>query len=190
MEHLEGEQYSQYPVEKNPRAYMSMRDYRNPPWVSAPSYMVRPQYAPPPHSHSTSPMEEAILNLTKLVGNFVEAHKTINAQFSQKIDTMENNVNKRIDGLQSEMEQKFDNLQRSISKLAQQHAHKEGENPEGGCLIDTMVEEQCQQQGLFESSYICAAVCPWEKDEEILPLLSKENSGEGAVEKHQEHKLP
>ena len=67
-----------------------------------------------------NPMEEAILNLTKLVGNFVEAQKTINAQLSQKIDTMENNVNKRIDGLQSEMEHKFDNLQYSISRLTNQ----------------------------------------------------------------------
>ena len=32
MEHLEGEQYSQYPMERNLRAYMSMRDYRNLPW--------------------------------------------------------------------------------------------------------------------------------------------------------------
>ena len=52
------------------------------------------------------------------------------------------------------------------------------------------MEEQCQQQGLSESSYNCAAVCPWEKKEEILPLLSKEDNGEGAVEGHQEHKLP
>ena len=73
MEYLEGEKHYQYPVERNPRTYMSMRDYRNPPWMSAPSYMVPPQYAPPPHPQSTSPMEEAILNLTKLVGNFVEA---------------------------------------------------------------------------------------------------------------------
>ena len=28
----EGEQYSEYPVETNLRAYMSMRDYRNIPW--------------------------------------------------------------------------------------------------------------------------------------------------------------
>ena len=165
MEHLEGEQYSEYSVERNSSAYMSMRDYRNlpqhgqhlmkrnpnacrsmrdyrnPPWVSAPSYMVPPtnapygnafnpswgnhtnsswdpkppQYAPPPHPQyaslsqpqppqSTSPMEQAILNLTKLVGDFVEEKKTINAQLSQKIDTMENIVDKRIDGLQSEME--------------------------------------------------------------------------------------
>ena len=94
---------------------MSMRDYRNPPWVSTPSYMVPPQYAPPPFPQSTCPMEEAILNLTKLVGNFMEAQKTINAQLSHKIDTMENNINKRIDGLQSEMEHKFDNLQCSVS---------------------------------------------------------------------------
>ena len=53
-----------------------------------------------------------------------------------------------------------------------------------------MVEEQCQQQGLSEFSYICAAVCPWEKKEKILPLLSKEDSGEGAVEEHQENNLP
>ena len=170
---------------------MSMRDYRNPPWVSSPSYMVPPQYAPPPHPQSTSPMEEAILNLTKLVGNFVEAHKTINAQLCQKIDTMENNVNKRIDGLQSEMEHKSDNQQYSISKLAsQQHAHQEGENPEEECLSDTIVDEQCQQQGSSESLGICAAVYPWEKKEEILPLLSKEGSGKGAVEDHQEHNLP
>ena len=69
-----------------------------------------------------------MLNLTKLVGNFVETQKTINAQLSQKIDTMENNVNKRIDGLQSEMKHKFDNLPCSISKLAQQHDHQEEES--------------------------------------------------------------
>ena len=89
MEYLEGEQHYQYPVERNPRTYMSMRDYRNTPWVSAPSYMVPPQYAPPLHPKSTSPMEEAILNLTKLVGNFVEVQKTINAQLSQNLGIFE-----------------------------------------------------------------------------------------------------
>ena len=101
----EGEQYSEYSMERNPKAYMSMRDYRSLPWhnqqplgripntyrsmkdyrnqwMSAPFYMVPPQYAPPPHPQSTSPMEEAILNLTKLVGNFVEVQKTINAQLN------------------------------------------------------------------------------------------------------------
>ena len=117
-------------------------------------------------------MDQAILDLTKLVGNFVEEHKKFNAQLSQRIHTVETSLNQKLDGLQremdhkldnlqSEIDQNFDNLQCSISKLAsQQHAHQEGENPEGECLSDTMVEEQCQQQGLSESSYICAAVCP------------------------------
>ena len=155
MEHLEGEQYSQYTMERNPVAYISMRDYRNLPWqnqqplginpnpsrsmrdyrnqwMSAPVYSVPSTYAPhaSPHFTSTpqppqppqptSPIEQAILNLTKLVGDFMGEQKTINAQLSQKICTTENNANKRIDGLQSEMEQKFDNLQYSISRLTNQ----------------------------------------------------------------------
>ena len=108
----------------------------------------------------------------------MEKQKAINAQLSQKIDTVENNVNKRIYGLQREIDHKFDNLQKSISRLAnQQHVYLEEENPEEECLIDTVVEEHCQQQlqeglienfaeyskGLSESSDIGAAVCPWEK---------------------------
>ena len=108
MEHLEGEQHCQYLVERNPNAYKSMRDYRNPPRMSVPSCMVPPttapygnaynpgwrnhlnlswgpepiQYAPLTHPQyasssqpqlpqSTSPVEQAILNLTELVGDFV-----------------------------------------------------------------------------------------------------------------------
>ena len=136
-------------------------------------------------------MELAILNLSKLVGDFVEEQKTINAQLSQKIDTMENIMDKRIDGLQSEMEHKFDNLQKSILRFADQHVHQEKESQEEECLSDTMVEEQCLQQlqeGLvenFESSNIGVVVCPWEKKEAISPLLTEE-----AVEEHQEHNLP
>ena len=77
------------------------------------------------------------------MGNFVRAQRTINAQLSQKIDTMENNVNKRIDGLQSEMEQKLDNLQYSISKLANQLVYQEEENLEGEWLTD---QEELMQE--------------------------------------------
>ena len=169
MEPPHEEQYNQ---ESNPRAYMTMRDYRNlawqnqqpwernpnPPrsmrdyrdhWMSAPSYMMPPQYTstpqPPQPPQLISPVEQAILDLTKLVGNVVEEQKKINALLSQKIDTIENNVNKRIDGLQSEMEHKLDNLQCSISKLAQHLDHSEEESQEEECLSDTMVEEQNQQ---------------------------------------------
>ena len=68
--------------------------------------------------------------------DFVEKHNTINAQLSQKIYTVENNVDKIIDGLQTEIEQKFDSLHKSISRLSnQQHV-----NPEEEYVIDTMVE--------------------------------------------------
>ena len=164
MEHLRGEQYSEYSVQSNPRAYMTLRDYRNLAWQNQqplgrnPNRSMRdstyappapPQYTstpqPPQPPQLISPVEQAILDLTKLVGNFVEAQRTINAQLSHKIDTMENNVNKRIDGLQIEMEQKLDNLQYSISKLANQLVHQEEDNPKEVCLSDTMVEEQCLQ---------------------------------------------
>ena len=152
----EGEQYSQYIMERNPRAYRSMRDYRDQ-WMSAPFYSVPPTYAPPssPYWASTpqsqppqliSPVEQAILNLTKLVGDIVEEQKKFTAQLSKKIHTVENFLNQKIDGLQSEMEHKFYNLQYSISRLANQHVHQEKESQEEECLSDTMVEEQCQQQ--------------------------------------------
>ena len=62
-------------------------------------------------------MEQAILNLSKVVGNFVEEQRGINVQLAQRIDTVENTLNKRIDGLESNLNQKIDNLQYSITKI-------------------------------------------------------------------------
>ena len=87
---------------------------------------------------------------------------------------MENSLNKRIDGLKSEMELKLDNLQYSISKLAQQLDHPKEYIQEEECLSDTMVEEQCQQHLLLESSYIGATVYTWEKNS---PMLTEKGSG-------------
>ena len=107
MEHLEGEQYSQYPMEGNSRGYMSMRDYRDH-WMSAPSYMVPPQYASlsqPQPPQPISLVEQAILDLTKLVGDAVGEQKKFNAQLSQKIYTVENPLEQTLDGFQSELGQ-------------------------------------------------------------------------------------
>ena len=92
---------------------------------------------------------------------FIEERKAVNVQANQKINTMESkidvverSVDKRIDGFQSEIDQKFDILQKSISKLAgQQHVHQEEGNPEGECMIDTMLGEKAQlhlQEELIE----------------------------------------
>ena len=72
------------------------------------------QPQPPP---SSSPVEQAILNLSKVVGNFVEEQKGINVQLAQRIDTVESTLNKRIDGLARNLNQRIDNLQYSITKI-------------------------------------------------------------------------
>ena len=79
-----------------------------------PQYGSSSQPQPPP---SSSPVEQAILNLSKVVDNFVEEQKGINAQLAQRIDTVESTLNKRIDGLESNLNQKIDNLQYSITKI-------------------------------------------------------------------------
>ena len=71
----------------------------------------------PQPSPSSSPVEQAILNLSKVVGNFVKEQKGINVQLAQRIDTVESTLNKRIDGLESSLKQKIDNLQYSITKI-------------------------------------------------------------------------
>ena len=90
----------------NPPAYV-------PPWA-------KPQFGSPSQSQqppTSSPVEQAILNLSKVVGNFVEEQKGINVQLAKRIDTVENTMNKRIDGLESNLNQKMDNLQYSITKI-------------------------------------------------------------------------
>ena len=196
MEHLGEEQYSEYLVERNPRAYMSMREYRDQ-WMSTPSYSVTPTYAPPPHPQyaswfhpqppqAISPIEQAILDLTKLVGDAVVEQKEFNAQLSEKIYTEENSLDQRLDGLNNDFEHEWDNLQDSIEDLIDQQQCP----PEEECQSGTMVEEPCLQQPQeslvenFESS-VGAAICLWEKKEATFPLTEK-SSGHETGEEPQE----
>ena len=226
MESPYGEQYSQ---EGNPRAYMTMRDYRNLPyqwqqpvernpnpprsmreyrdqWMSAPVYNVPSTYIPSasPHFTSTSQqqqppplslVEQAILNLSKQVDNFIEEQRVVTVQANQETETVESSLNKELDGFQSEIAQKLDILQESISKLAQQPDHKGEENPEDewtGTILGEQVQLQPQEelkmesveapeelQDALESS---VAFWPWRKEEEITTPLIEEGSKTKAVE--------
>ena len=97
----------------------------NPNWRNHPNLSWKPNppaYVPlgakqqfgsssqPQPSPSSSPVEQAILNLSKVVGDFVEEQKGINIQLAQRIDTVENTLNKKIDGLESSLNQRIDNL--------------------------------------------------------------------------------
>ena len=53
------------------------------------------------------------MNLSKVVEDFIGDQKAINAQLSQRIDSVE----RRMDGMQNDLSQNIDNLQYSISRL-------------------------------------------------------------------------
>ena len=77
------------------------------------------QQQPPP----SSPVEQAILNLSKVVSTFVEEQKVLNAQTNQKIERVESSLNKKIDRMHSE-------FQSSITMLSsQQQSSEKGEFP-------------------------------------------------------------
>ena len=181
MDHPYGKQYGQ---EGNPRAYMTMRDYRNLPyqwgiqqpvgrnpnpprsmreyrdqWMSAPVYSVPSTYPPPPkYDYSgppfyastpqspqspqppqlISPLEQAILDLTKLVSDAVVEQKEFKAQLSKKIHTEENSLDQKLDGLKDDFEHKWDNLQDSIEDLVDLQLCP----PEEECQSGTRVKEQ------------------------------------------------
>ena len=60
------------------------------------------------------------MNFSKVVGNFVEEQKTINAQINQRIEKVESSMDKRIDGLHKILYQKIDTMQSSINSLNNQ----------------------------------------------------------------------
>ena len=65
------------------------------------------------------------MNLSKVVGNFVEEQKTINAQIKQRIERVESSIDKRIEGLHKILNQKIDTMQTSISNLNHQQQVQE-----------------------------------------------------------------
>ena len=178
MDHPYGKQYGQ---EGNPRAYMTMRDYRNLPyqwgiqqpvgrnpnpprsmkeyrdqWMSGPVYSVPSTYPPPPQNdypeppfyasppqspqspqplQSINPLEQAMLDLNRIMDDYMETNKKIKAH---SIVTVEDNLNKRLDGLNIDFEHKRDNLQDSSEDLIDQQQCP----PEEECQSGTRVEEQ------------------------------------------------
>ncbi|RVW18552.1 hypothetical protein CK203_101313 [Vitis vinifera] len=75
-----------------------------------------------------SNLEQAMVNLSKVVGDFVGAQKSINAHLSQRIDSVESSLNKKMDGVQHDLSQKIDNLQYSISRFANLNTMQEKGN--------------------------------------------------------------
>ena len=137
---------------------------------------------------SIHPLEQAMLDLNRIMDDYVEANKKIHAH---SIVTVEDNLNKELDGFQSEIDQNLDILQESISKLAQQPDQKEEnleeESQEEESLTETVLVEQAQLQpqeelevesleapeALQEAS---VNFWPWTKEKEITALLTEKSS--------------
>nr|CAN68870.1 hypothetical protein VITISV_013506 [Vitis vinifera] len=91
-------------------------------WRNHPNFPWKPQ--PPQYKQhvqalpQASNLEQAMVNLSKVMRDFVGAQKSINVQLSQRIDSIESSLNKRMDGMQNDLSQKIDNLQYSISRFA------------------------------------------------------------------------
>ena len=144
---------------------------------------------------SIHPLEQAMLDLNRIMDDYVEANKRIHAH---SIVTVEDNLNKELDGFQSEIDQNLDILQESISKLAQQpdqeEENLEEESQEEESLTETVLVEQVQlqpQEELKEESLeapealqdASVTFWPWTKGKEITALLTEKSSGhEGTQE--------
>ena len=97
------------------------------------------QFAPTSQQQQPPPLhplvEQAILDLTRKVNDYVEENKKIRAH---SIVTMEDNLNKKIDGLKDDFEYKRDSLHDSSEDLIDQQECP----PEEVCQSGTRVEEQ------------------------------------------------
>ena len=70
-------------------------------------------------------VEQAIVNLSKILGDFMGDQKNINTQVNQRINCMETFFNHKFDSLQTNLTQRIDNMQLAISKLTSMHTVQE-----------------------------------------------------------------
>ncbi|KAL6341148.1 hypothetical protein AAG906_032264 [Vitis piasezkii] len=90
-------------------------------WRNHPNFSWKPR--PPPYQP-----QQAIVNLNKVMGDFVGEQKEINSQLHQKIENVESSQIKRMDEVQNDLSRKIDNLQDSISRFANLNTMQEKEN--------------------------------------------------------------
>ncbi|RVW73644.1 hypothetical protein CK203_057035 [Vitis vinifera] len=124
-------------------------------WRNHPNFSWKPR--PPPYQpqaqaqapQQTSSVEQAIVNLSKVMRDFVGEQKAINSQLHQKIENVESSQIKRMEGMQNDLSQKIDNIQYSISRLTNLNTVNEkgkfpsqpSQNPKGVHEVETQEGE-------------------------------------------------
>ena len=123
--------------------------------------------------------------------DFVEAKKSINAQLSQRIDSVESSLNKKMDEVQNDLSQKIDNLQDSISRFANLNTMQEKENsPSQPHQNQKGIHEMEVEEG--ESSMVkeIEEVITLRSDKEVdLPTCKLEHKVENETEKEKREEI-
>ena len=141
-----------------PNSNASYGNTYNSSWRNHPNFSWKAratQYQQPdPPSQQSSSLEQAMTNLSKVVGDFVGNQEATNAQIYQRIDRVESMLNKRMDEMQNDMNQKFDNIQYSISRLTNLNTLQEKgrfpsqphQNPKGVHEVESQEGESSQMK--------------------------------------------
>ncbi|WJZ96783.1 hypothetical protein VitviT2T_015433 [Vitis vinifera] len=164
-------------------------------WRNHPNFSWKPQ--PPQYKQhvqalqQASNLELAMVNLSKVVGDFVGAQKSINAQLSQRIDSVKSSLNKKMDEVQNDLSQKIDNLQYSISRFANLNkVQKKGNFPSQPHQNSKGIHEVKAQKG--ESSMVkeVEAVITLRSGKEVdLPTSKLEHKVESEAEKEKREEI-
>ena len=132
-----------------------------------------------------------MVNLSKVVGDFIRTQKSINAQLSQRIDSVESSFNKKMDGVQHDLSQKIDNLQYSISRFANLNKMQEkGNFPSQPYQNSKGIHEVEAQKG--ESSMVkeIKAMITLKSGKEVdLPTSKLEHEVESEKEKEKSEEI-
>ena len=135
-------------------------------------------------SKQASSLEQAIMNLSKVVGDFVGDQKSINDQLRQENVQLSQRID-RMDGVQNDLSQKIDNLQYSISRLTNLNTMQEKwkflsqshHNPKG-------IHEVEAQEGKSSQVREVKAMISLRSGKEVdLPTSKLEHEPDSEVEK-------
>ena len=132
-----------------------------------------------------------MVNLSKVVGDFVGAQKSINAHLSQRIDSVESSLNKKMDGVQHDLSQKIDNLQYSISRFANLNKVQEkGNSPSQPYQNSKGIHEVEAQKGKSSMVKEVKTVITLRNDKEVdLPTSKLEHMVENETEKEKREEI-
>ena len=161
------------------------RDHPNFSWKPQPPQYQQPAQAP----QQASNLEQVMVNLCKVVGDFIGNQEAMNSQINQRIDIIESTLNIRMDEMQNDMAQKFDNIQYSISRLINLNTVQEN-SPSQPYQNSMSIHEVEAQEG--ESSMVkeVETVITLRSDKEVdLPTCKLEHKVESETEKEMREEI-